>query len=105
MKNADLKKEWDVRIAEFKTSGQSIPQWCANQNLKTHQLRYWLQKTETREASLTTSTEWFSLDIDKQTDESSSSVTVKIGQVHIEVKPGFKPDLLTDVVRTLMTLC
>ena len=105
MTHAELKKEWDVRVAAFNASGQSIPKWCADQNLKTHQLRYWMRKLDSTEASLPIATEWFSIDIDKKSEETSSPLVVKVGQVGIEVKPGFDPELLAHLVKTLITLC
>lgn len=49
MTHAELKKELDIRLEIFNASGQSIPKWCADQNLKTDQLR-----------------NWFTIDIDKK---------------------------------------
>lgn len=53
--NADLKKVWDVRIAGFKTSGQSISKWFVDHKLNKHQLRYWLRKSDSKETRLITS--------------------------------------------------
>ncbi len=52
MTNADLKKEWEAQVALFRTSGKSIPKWCAAQDLIAHQFRYWLRKLETSESNL-----------------------------------------------------
>lgn len=65
----------------------------------------WFQKVELVENSLPASTEWFSVEIDKYSIESSSTMIVKVRHVDIEGKPGFNPELLTELVRTLKTLC
>ena len=44
MSKQQLHKIWSARVAEFKASGQSVPAWCKEQDLKPHQLRYWLRK-------------------------------------------------------------
>ncbi|QGG47317.1 hypothetical protein [Heliorestis convoluta] len=38
-------------------------------------------------------------------DSLASPLVIRVGQAVIEVKPGFDPALLTQVVRTLKTLC
>ena len=85
-------------MAEFKASGQSVPSWCQEQDLKPHQLRYWLRKE--RESS--NPTEWIPLDM---ANNSESAVTLRVGQVAVEVRPGFDPNLLLSVVKTLIALC
>ncbi|MGI6227151.1 MAG: IS66 family insertion sequence element accessory protein TnpA [Peptococcales bacterium] len=32
MRNIELRKEWETRVAEFKASGQSTTNWCASNN-------------------------------------------------------------------------
>ncbi|QGG47318.1 IS66 family insertion sequence element accessory protein TnpA [Heliorestis convoluta] len=48
MTKEELRLEWAERLAAFKESGLSVPKWCAANDVKTHQLRYWLRKTEER---------------------------------------------------------
>lgn len=40
MEKAELQKEWERRIAVFKTSGQTQVKWCATNDLKVQQLKY-----------------------------------------------------------------
>lgn len=105
MKHTEIRKVWVSRIAAFNQSEENIPEWCSRNNLKAHQLRYWIRKFETTEIEVPTSTEWYSVDIDQQPAESNGSVVVKVGKMDVEVKPGFNPELLIDVVRTLTSIC
>lgn len=58
MSKQQLYEIWSSRVAEFKASGQSVAAWCAEQDLKPHQLRYWLRKRrESRNP-----TEWLKTD-------------------------------------------
>lgn len=41
---AELRNEWAARVAAFRASGKSASAWCAEHDLKIHQLRYWLRK-------------------------------------------------------------
>ncbi len=42
-----LRKTWAARVVEFRKSGQSATAWCRENELKTHQLHYWLGKSPT----------------------------------------------------------
>ena len=102
MTNAELRKDWEIRVATFKSSGQSIRKWCVAQDVKEHQLRYWLQKVGSPKFNLLPSTSWASVEIDKQSETSRSLLLVNVGQVTIEVKAGFDTALLAEVVNTDM---
>jgi len=47
MTKAGVRNLWATRVAEFKASGQSVPAWCSDQDVKTGRLRYWLNKERT----------------------------------------------------------
>ena len=104
MSNSELRKRWEERVAAFKASGQSTADWSATNNLKISQLRYWLRKFKSGE-TMASSTKWVSLELDDRPKVENSSVTIRIDQIVIEVKPGFNPSLLTEVIRTLKGLC
>jgi hypothetical protein len=103
MTNTELSKRWETRIAEFKASGQSATVWCANNNLKIHQLRYWLRKFKAAEKTTFSSSQWLSVEVGEAPSD-SDTLAIKVGKVTIEVRPGFDPQLLAKVVRTILTL-
>lgn len=105
MSKAELRKEWELRIADFRASGQTQSKWCADNHVKLHQLKYWLKKFENMNQISTTSPKWVSVTLDEQHAESKDTLQIHIGQASIEVKPGFDPSFLADVVRTLRSLC
>jgi len=101
---AELRKLWEERVSAFKASGQSANAWCRDHDLKPNQLHYWRKKLEPKEAAETLSSKWLPLEIsDKSYEENNLFITV--GQATVEVKPGFDPALLLEVVRTLKALC
>ena len=88
---------WAARITEFKGSGQSVRAWCTDQGINPRQLWYWLKKEKQESAEPKLS--WLPLDL---SDESlQNALVIRIGRVVIDVKPGFDPKLLLDVVKTL----
>ncbi len=90
---------WATTIAEFKASGQSVLAWCADKNVKPHQLWYWLRKEKPASSENTLS--WLPLNLSDAGLQ--SSLIVRVGRVAVEVRQGFDPKLLLDVVKTLIS--
>lgn len=103
MTKAEREKEWETRIADFRASGQSAKDWCAANGLKTERLWYWLRRYKTDKA--TPSTQWIPVEVSEQLPKSKcNALLIRVGEASIEVKPGFDPGLLSQIVRAL-TLC
>jgi hypothetical protein len=106
MTNNELRHEWENRITDLLSSDQSIPAWSIANNLKIHQVRYWLCKLKTKSQPDVDSTpQWLSVKIGNPKSEHSANLCIKVGAATIEVQPGFDPELLLDVVRALSATC
>lgn len=109
MELQSLRQIWETRIADYRASSLSGAAWCAANDLKVHQLWYWLRKfsshhpAKTTPATSTTSHDWVSFEWDKSPSEipSPSVLLVRVSQAVFEVTPGFNPALLNDVVHAL----
>jgi len=97
-KDALRKVTWEHRIVAYKASGQSARRWCAENGVNVTQLYYWLKKESTPAEHV-----WLPVEIKGPATE--SAMTIRVGEVTVEVKPGFDPDLLLRVVKTLGALC
>lgn len=107
MTKAEQQKLWETRIAEYRASGLKAKEWCAAHNITTRQLWYWLRKFKNQnDPSHTRPTRWLPVELSEQSPaDQGDSLLIRIGQAGIEVKPGFDPELLSQVVRVLVTLC
>lgn len=107
MTRAEQRKEWETRVAEYRSSGQSVKAWCSAHNVKPHQLGYWLKRHQVQDDSpFIAATQWLPLEIREQAFRDKDSVLrVRVGEASIEVRPGFDPELLVEVVRILITRC
>lgn len=98
-----LQAIWSERITAYQASGQTMKAWCGEQNLTVLQLKYWLYKAQRQTQACSTTT------FHPVTVASPSGITeclhVQVGVARIEVRPGFEPELLRDVVAALMPLC
>jgi hypothetical protein len=105
MTHDEVRQVWEGRIAAYQASGQSATEWCAMHQLLPRQLWYCLRKFKATNKSVTPSSRWMAINVAKPFEEKVTTLHVRIGSAVIEVKSGYNPALLSDVVRTLQTLC
>ena len=108
MTKGERQELWATRIAEYQASGQSVKEWCAShEGVSPRQLWYWLQKYKNqKEAFSNKSNQWLPIEISEQSSGvHGNSLLIRIGQAGIEVRPGFDPELLAQVIRVLVALC
>lgn len=104
----EKKKLWEKRFEEYKTSGLSGKRWCKEQGKKQgfseYQFWYWKKRLEknTEEDKITST--WVPVMMEDPIQQ-TTTLTVRIGILEIEIKSGYDPKLLQDVVRTLASLC
>jgi len=107
MTQAERQKEWENRIAQYRDSGKSVKEWCVANNVKADRLWYWLRKYKTnKDAPLVQPNQWMPVELSEHSPmEQNNSLTIRVGKAQIEVKGGFDPALLSQVVRALVALC
>lgn len=99
--NVAKQKVWDERITAFLASGQSGRAWCQEHGLSQQQLSYWLNKSRS-ESRETPNDRWIKMEA---TALSGTGVSLRLGDVVLEIERGFDKVVLADVVRALMTVC
>lgn len=107
MSRVELHREWEQRITEFRASGQSAVAWCAAEQLNLHRFRYWLRKfplSPQSAASTHGSVQWLSVRTGESASVEDAGLVVRIGRASIEIKTGYNPTLLTQVIQTLVPL-
>lgn len=102
MENGELRKQWELRIASFRSSGQTLAKWCKKNHLKPHQLKSWLKKIEGIASQANPAALFTPLFIEELTQPAEATLQVKIA---IEVKPVFDSSLFADVIKVLKTVC
>lgn len=108
MSRIELRMKWEERIRAFQASGQSAPSWCAAHSVNLHSLRYWLRRVSHPELPEEPLSEvrWLTIDMEStHRSDSSPSLTVRIGDVCVDVHRDFDPTLLQQVVAALTAVC
>jgi transposase-like protein len=104
MTRSERRKEWESRIANLRKSGLTHSKWCELNDVNFHQLKYWLRQLRSENVSSEPSSKWLPVTIDDSKITIQESLHIEVNQVKIEVKTGFHPALLAEVVRTLRNL-
>lgn len=100
--------EWKARYEAWKQSGESVVDWCQHQEIKVHQMYYWIRQFESNSGSKQTpvAAQWFTVQVDEEAPPSGQgSVLLHFGTITVEVPPGANMDLLSDVVHVLKNQC
>jgi transposase-like protein len=107
MTQKERRQIWKARVSAYQASGQSATAWCAAHQVTPRQLWYWQRKFKNTESTVTATagSRWVPVDVEKHPNETESALLVRVGPAAIEVKPGYNPVLLSDVVKTLQALC
>lgn len=104
----ELRKLWEARVKEFLASGQTRAHWCANHQLKIHQLQYWIKKfrsTPCSTPSTSHANNWLSAEWKEENiAPSCAPLQLRYGQATLDIQPGFDPELLKKVVQVLVSL-
>jgi hypothetical protein len=102
------RQEWTARIADYKASGLTMSAWCDAHHVTKEQLKYWLRKLKVVPSEVVIApTHWVPLTVADpiQFTNHASSLVVYIGPAHIEIRSGFDPRLLREVVQALEAPC
>ena len=103
----ERRQQWEMRIAEYRSSGLSVREWCASNGVNPERLWYWLRRFKD-EKNKSESTTWLPVDLSgarAKGQPEGSGLVVMVGKAGIEVKAGFEPDLLCALVRVLLAVC
>jgi hypothetical protein len=103
--NPELRKKWEQRISAYKASGLTQAKWCEANDISIHQFKYWLKKIKDHQIIRKTNNHWVPVIIEDPKPEAGESIQIKVGASSIEVKPGFNPSLLAEVIKVLKREC
>lgn len=103
--NPELRKKWEQRISAYKESGLTQVKWCEANDVSIHQFKYWYRKIRDRQLMSKANNQWVPVIIEDPKPVADESLQIKIGAASIEVKSGFSPSLLAEVIKVLKREC
>ncbi|MFC4766094.1 IS66 family insertion sequence element accessory protein TnpA [Effusibacillus consociatus] len=107
MTQAELREVWIAQIQDYRSNGERTATWCERHKVTPRQLWYWMRKLKKADEQKQENRkpQWVPLHMDEITSDGASPLLVKVGSATIEVRPGFEPSLLADIVKALQVLC
>lgn len=119
MSHAERLRHWQSVLAEYASSGLTMKEWCKRTGFRADQLRYWLNKCERTYESQS----WACVGV--VDDELASNraalpaipsksslaitgdpgITLRVGSACIDIRPGFDPHLLSEVLAVVASTC
>lgn len=81
----------------------TVKQWCETQGCTLRQYYYWKRrlKPSKPDDNRPETQQWLAVDLDKTVAQPNPTIKLSIGKTQIEVRQGFDPNLLRDIVETL----
>ena len=96
----EINEQWKQRILDYQESGLTMKAWCTVKNIPFHQMKYWIRKLSLSKRKRQT-TSWVTVTPTPDPSPENPTLIVHIGGVTIDIRPGFDPSLLSQVVRVL----
>jgi hypothetical protein len=98
---------WHKHVEAFRVSGLTREVYSRESGIRTYQLDYWRRKfTRLKKTQAAVPTkQWVPLVITNQMPENNSHIDLWIGSVRMEIKPGFDPKLLNEILRAVDSRC
>ena len=95
-----LEEYWRQHVRAFESSGMTRVRFCFQKKIKTHQLDYWRRRFHRNDPAVGSCTaDWIPLEVrDGQTRGQGSGISLRIGLLTIEVKPGFDREFLQSLL-------
>jgi hypothetical protein len=106
MSRQERHDHWAKQVAQQQASGLSVAAWCREQAVNHATFVYWRKRLCETDNSLAPAARWLALDLDEPSHPASDHpLTLRVGRVALDVRPGFDPRLLCDVLTVLEARC
>jgi hypothetical protein len=98
---------WQKHVEAFASSGLAREAYSKENGIRKYQLDYWRRKFARlkNHQAVVPAKQWVQVKIIKQVQENNSHIDLWIGSVRMEIKTGFDPKLLNEILRAVDSQC
>lgn len=98
---------WQKHVEAFKSSGLTREAYSKETGIGIYQLDYWRRKISRKKKpqAIIPAKQWMPVKIIDQLPENNSHIDLWIGSVRMEIKLGFDPKLLNEILRAVDSRC
>jgi hypothetical protein len=94
--------QWMALVEEHSSSSLNLTAWCREKGICKGSFYPYLKKSKAIAAG-TSEQKWGAVVIPKSCE--TSSISLKVGTITVDIKNGFNKETLVDVLSVVMTLC
>jgi hypothetical protein len=100
-------QQWQKHVEELKISGSTREAYGKRKRIKAYQLDYWRETFSRpyKRPAASYKDQWIPLQISDRRIENNSRIDLWVGPVRVEVKQGFDPQFLAEVLKAIGTRC
>ena len=98
--SSELQLFWSSKVAAYKASGLTQTEFCKVNEYKIKQFNYWVRKFKDKKTQAQPEKpQWISVNV--TAPDRNDFLTIRVGSVVIDVKPGFNKQLLAEIVEAI----
>lgn len=94
---------WRERVVECRSRGMSAKAWCEQAGIKYTRYMSWASRYNREEKQ--PESKWAEITVSPSPSIADSEVKIVCNKWTVVVSPGFDPSLLTDVLKTVSSIC
>ena len=100
-------RQWQKHVEDFKLSGLTREAYSKRNSIRVYQLDYWRRKLSrsNKAPAVLPSNQWVPLKIADSPIEKNSHIDLWIGSIRVEVRHGFNPQLLAEILQVVGPRC
>lgn len=104
MARADFFELWRERLEDYSVSEMTVSDWCQFNALPLHQFYYWKRKLQKADSPPTQAPAgWTAVHVRPDRPEEKPTITLRIRSAEIQLRSGFDPGLLREIVLVLQS--
>ncbi|MBZ9623665.1 transposase [Clostridium sp. FP2] len=102
MNKRKSKAQWITLVKEYNSSGLNLAAWCREKGISKSSIYPYLKKIKALAAD-PSEQKWGTVTIPKNVG--TSSISLKVGTITLDIRDGFNKGTLIDVLEVVMELC
>lgn len=99
----ETESKWTERVREWRAGGLSAPEYAQGRGFEASTLRWWASRLDrgVMPAAAKAKPRVRMAPVVRRVGSTTDALTVRVGSVRVEVRPGFDPGLLRELVSAL----
>lgn len=103
MKIRRSKEEWMLLVSDYTNSGLTLTEWCREKGISKSSIYPYIKQYAVPTEIL--SDNGIGVEMPLPRNIENSFITLKVGDVSLDIKSGFDKKVLSDILKVVMSVC